>query len=111
MRSVSGLLDSARTILDTAADAERTGAEPTDWTIFFGPDGNLEMIAGLDNSLDSLTWSRGARMAWQVRHLNGGIQVEGRAARERCRLGADSPQLAAHMLLGTTGLYELRTAA
>ena len=59
MRSVNGLLNNARTILDTAVDAERAGAEPTDWTIFVGPDGGLEMIAGLDNSLESLTWSRG----------------------------------------------------
>jgi hypothetical protein len=36
-------------------DAGRNGLEPTDWTIFFGPEGGLEMIAGTETPLDSLT--------------------------------------------------------
>ena len=97
--------------MDTAADAERIGVQPSDWTIFFGPDGGLEMIAGVDTPLDSLTWSRGARMAWQVRHKEGGVRVEGLAARERCRFELESPRHAARILLGTTGMYQLTPAA
>jgi len=108
---VNGLIDNARKILDTAMDAERNGVEPTDWTIFIGPEGGLEMIAGTDTPLDSLTWSRGARMAWQVKHQAGGVRVEGRAAHERCQFELGAPQNAARMLLGTSGLYQLVPAA
>lgn len=97
--------------MDTAVDAERTGIDPSDWTIFIGPDGGLEMIAGVENPLDSLAWSRGARMAWQVKHPDGGVRVEGLAARERCRLESESPRQTARMLLGTTGMYQLASAA
>ncbi len=96
--------------MNTAVDAERTGVDSSDWTIFIGPDGGLEMIAGVDNSLDSLTWSRGARMAWQVSHLGGGVRVEGRAASERCRLETESPRQAARMLLNTAATYQFASA-
>jgi hypothetical protein len=112
---VSGLIENAQRILDTAADAERigltSGMDPSDWTIFIGPEGGLEMIAGAENPLDSLAWSRGARMAWQVTHLGGGVRVEGLAARERCKLELESPRQAASMLLGGAGLYQLAAAA
>jgi hypothetical protein len=104
---VNGLIDNARKILDTAMDAGRNGLEPTDWTIFFGPEGGLEMIAGTETPLDSLTWTRGARMAWQVKHLGGGVRVEGRAASERCQFELGAPQHAARMLLGNSGMYQL----
>ena len=109
---MSGLIENARKIMDTAVDAERTGVDPSDWTIFFGPDGGLQMIAGSDTPLDSLAWSRGARMAWQVRHLGGGVRVEGLAARERCQFEIKSPRhTAAQMLLGAAGMYQLAPAA
>ena len=105
--------------MDTAVDAEQFGMEPSDWTIFFGPDGGLEMIKGTDAPLESLTWSRGARMAWQVKHGSGGVCVEGRAMRETCRFELDTevsaaqarPQVTPQMLLGTTSLYQLVQAA
>jgi hypothetical protein len=97
--------------MDTAVDSERMGIEPSDWTIFIGPEGGLEMIAGVEHPLDSLTWSRGARMAWQVSHLGGAVRVEGVAARERCRFELASPRQAARMLLGTAGMYQLASAA
>lgn len=108
---MSGLIENARKILDAAVDAERAGIDPSDWTIFFGPDGGLEMIAGSDTPLDSLGWSRGASMAWQVKHLGGGVRVEGRAAREHCRLENNAAQGAAQMLLARAGLYQLIPAA
>jgi hypothetical protein len=108
---VNGLLDNARKIMDTAIDSERNGLDPTDWTIFFGPEGGLEMIAGTDTPLDSLAWSRGASMAWQVKHQAGGVRVEGRAARERCQFELGAPQQAARMLLGNSGMFQLIPAA
>ncbi len=97
--------------MDTAVDAQRAGMAPSDWTIFFGPDGGLEMIAGSDTPLDSLAWSRGASMAWQVKHRGGGVRVEGRATSECCRLENGAAQSAARMLLARAGLYELIPAA
>lgn len=110
MRFVNGLTENAQRILDTAVDAQRIGGEASDWTIFIGPEGGLEMIAGVDNPLDSLAWSRGARMAWQVRHEDGGVYVEGCAARERCKLELAPPQRVARMLLGGMGMYQLAAA-
>jgi hypothetical protein len=69
------------------------------------------MIAGVENPLDSLAWGRGARMAWQVRYLDGGVRVEGLAASERCKLELEFPRQAAWMLLGGTGMYQLAPAA
>ena len=110
---VSRLVDNARRILDTAFDAGENGLETSDWTIFFGPEGGLEMIAGTDMPLDSLAWSHGARMVWQVKHERGGVSVEGRAGAggERCRLEMGSPRETARMLLGSGGLYQLIPAA
>lgn len=111
MRSVNELLENARRIMDTAVEAERTGIDPTDWTIFIGREGGLEMIAGHDNPLESLAWSRGARMAWQISHLSGIVRVEGLADHERCKLEIAPPRQTARMLLGVTGMYQLSLAA
>jgi hypothetical protein len=69
---VQALIENARRILDTAVEAEQSGQSASDWTFFVGPEGGLEIIAGSETPLDSLTWSRGARMAWQLRHDGGG---------------------------------------
>jgi hypothetical protein len=108
---MGGLVENARTIMETAVDADHLGIEPSDWTIFIGPEGGLQMIAGADTPLDSLAWSRGARMAWQVKRLGGNVRVEGMAARERCQLQIESPRQTARMLLGTVGMYQLVPAA
>jgi len=108
---VQSLIENARRILDTAVEAQHSGQDASDWTIFVGPEGGLEMIAGAETPLDSLTWSRGARMAWQLRHADGGIRVEGRSPFERCRLETEAPSRAAHMLLGSGRLYQLVAAA
>lgn len=93
--------------MDTAVDAARLSVDPSDWTIFFGPDGDLEMVAGADTPLESLAWSRGASMAWQVKHQGGGVHIEGRATRECCRLVSGGSQEAARTLLATTSLHQL----
>ena len=104
---VGELTENARKIIDIAVDAERAGMEPTDWTIFFGPGGGLEMVAGSEMPLDSLAWSRGARMAWQVTHTSGGIRVDGRELAERCRLVAESAPRTVRTLVASGRLYEL----
>jgi len=108
---VHSLIENARRILDTAIEAGQSGLDASDWTIFVGPEGGLEMIAGAETPLDSLTWSRGARMAWQLRHNGDAIRVEGRSPLERCRLETESPSRAARMLLGSGRLYQLVAAA
>jgi len=108
---VQALIDNAQRILDTAVEAERSGLDSSDWTIFVGPEGGLEMIAGSDTPLDSLTWSRGARMAWQLSHGRDGIRVDGRSPLRRCRLETKPPARAARMLLGSGCFYQLVPAA
>ena len=104
---MQSLLENARRILDTAVEASRARADASDWTFFVGPEGRLELIAGAELPLDSLTWSHGARMAWQLRHSPEGIHVEGRSGMQRCRLEADSPDRAARALLGSGCCYQL----
>jgi len=108
---VQALIENAQRILDTAVEARHNGLDSSDWTIFVGPEGGLEMIAGSDTPLDSLTWSRGARMSWQLRHGRDGIRVEGRSTVERCRLETEPPARAARLLLGSGRLYQLVPAA
>ena len=108
---VQSLIENARRILDTAVEAEQSGQGTADWTFFVGPEGGLEIIAGAETPLDSLTWSRGARMAWQLRHAGDGICVEGRSPFERCRLETDAPARAARILLGSGPLYQFANAA
>jgi len=69
------------------------------------------MIAGAEMPLDSLTWSRGARMAWQLRHAGDEICVEGLSPLERCRLETNAPSRAARVLLGSGPLYQFANVA
>jgi hypothetical protein len=108
---VQALIENARRILDTAVEADRSGRDASDWTFFVGPEGGLEIIAGAEVLLDSLTWRRGARMAWQLRHAGDGIRVEGRSPFERCRLETDAPSRAGRMLLGSGPLYQFADVA
>ena len=108
---MQALIENARRILDTAVEAEQSGQSASDWTFFVGPEGGLEIIAGTETPLDSLTWSRGARMAWQLRHDGGGIRVEGRSLLEHCRLETEAPSRAARLLLGCGPLYQFAPAA
>ena len=108
---MQALIENAQRILDTAVEAQHSGLDSSDWTIFVGPEGGLEMIAGSETSLDSLTWSRGARMAWQLRHGRDGIRVEGRSTIQRCRLETEPPARAARLLLGAGHMYQIVPAA
>ena len=108
---MQALIENAQRILDTAVEARRNGLDSSDWTIFIGPEGGLEMIAGSDTPLDSLTWRRGARMSWQLRHGQDGIRVDGHSTVERCHLETEPPARAARLLLGSGCFYQLVPAA
>ncbi len=105
--SVTGLLDNARRILETAVRCTEPGPGSEDWTVFVGPHGGLQMIAGSGHSLESLRWSQGAISAWRVSRSDGQVRVEGREGRHTCLL--ESPVGNGHIqrLLSDVRLYEL----
>lgn len=110
MGSVDALLSNARRLLDTAADSVACGLGGGDWTVFIGPEGGLQMIAGRETALDSLAWSHGATAAWQVSRSGGRVRVEGQCSRERCLLEARVPDGITRRLLNDTRMYEVRAA-
>jgi hypothetical protein len=105
MQFVDHLLTNANRIFSTALEADQAGLVSTDWTIFVDAGGGLRMIAGAERSLDSLAWSDGAPMAWQLTRPNGTVRVEGRSGTKRCRLESESPRRVAQLLLGTCATY------
>ena len=91
MSLVQSLIENARRILDTAVEAKQSGQNASDWTFFVGPEGGLEIIAGAETPLDSLTWSRGASMAWQLRPHSARLRTP--LSVRRRGLNRTSPQL------------------
>jgi hypothetical protein len=104
---VNALLDNANRLLETAADCCAAGMDSSDWTIYFGPQGGLQMVAGADQSLESLAWTRGALSAWHVIRSHDKVRVEGRHGHQRCLLEAPAPQRHLRQLLSDVRLYEL----
>ncbi len=103
--TVNTLSSETRTLLAAAADCAAAG-EPSDWTVFYGPQGGLQMVLGAEESLESLSWTRGASRAWRITHGNTRVQVEGRAGAERCCLEAPRAVKAA-AILNQTRMYAL----
>lgn len=101
---VNALLGNAAKLLETASSCSSADPSPNDWTIFIGPEGGLQMVAGAVQSLESLSWTCGARTAWQVSHRASSVRVEGWHAGQRCIL--ESPKPAAR-LVADLRLYEL----
>lgn len=91
----------------TMREAVASGPAEEQWTVYVDPTGTMQMIAGDCGSLDSLSWTRGARMAWQVRREHGRITVEGRDGARRCRLDEPAPRMAGLRLLSDTRSYVL----
>ena len=108
---MQSLIENANRILATAMEAEQSGLATSDWTIFVGPEGGLQLIAGTENPLDSLTWSRGAQAAWQVTRANGAVRVDGRSMQQRCRIESETPRKVAQLMLGAAHYYEMASAA
>lgn len=100
-RFVSRLLDNARGLLESAAEAAAAGCETGEYTIYVGPQGGLEMVVESDSSLESYTWNRGATAAWRITRRGGAVRVEGVSGEERCRLERSvSADLARRILSG-----------
>lgn len=101
------LLDNTARLLETASCCANAGLPASDWTLFIGPEGGLQMVAGAAQSLESLVWSRGARSAWQVLHGESSVRVEGWQGGQHCILESPRPGSAATRLLANQRLYEL----
>lgn len=102
--TVNHLVDNAARLLETASTCSSTQPSPTDWTVFIGPEGGLQMVAGSVQSLAALAWTRGARSAWQVSHHPASVRVEGWHDGQRCLLETPKP---APRLVADLRLYEL----
>lgn len=107
---VDALLSNARTLLETATGSVELGLGGGDWTVFYGPQGGLQMIAGRDAALASLEWSHGATAAWQVSRSGGRVRVEGHSGDERCLLESHAREGMTRRLLNDWRLYQLRAA-
>jgi hypothetical protein len=101
------MMDNAARLLESAANVAEAGMGGGDWTVFIGPEGGVQMVAGAAESLESLVWSRGARAAWQIVNRGGSVRVEGWEAGQRCMLEAPKAGRRAERLLGDLRLYEL----
>ena len=110
MGSVDALLNNARKLLETATDSVECGLGGGDWMVFYGPEGGLQMIAGNDQELASLEWSRGATAAWQVSRSGGRVRVEGHSGDERCLLESRAKDGIARCLLNDWRMYEVQAA-
>jgi hypothetical protein len=102
---VDNLLRNAGTMMETFRDAAQAGLTTDDWTVFVTPEGGLQMIAGYEGSLESLTWSRGARTAWRATRRGSCIAVEAQGPSGRCLLEERLPGEQARSLLSDMRLY------
>lgn len=110
MGLVDTLLSNAQKLLETATDAVECGLGGGDWTVFIGPQGGLQMIAGSSIKLDALEWSHGATASWQVSRSGGRVRVEGQSRQERCLLESRANDGVTRRLLNDWRMYEVRAA-
>lgn len=99
------LIGQAAQLMEAALAAARAGGSDDGWTVFLGPEGGFQMIAGAEMEPAALAWWRGARAVWQVRRQGGRIRVEGWAGGQRCLLEAPAPQRAVAALISEQRLY------
>lgn len=104
---MNALLHQAQKLLETAATSAEAGLCGGDWTIFYGPEGGLQMIAGSEHRLDSLAYSHGAVSAWQISRHGGRVRVDGCSGGSSCRLETQAPDGAVRRLLNNSCLYQL----
>lgn len=100
-------MHNAARLLETASSASDAGLAGSDWTVFIGPEGGVQMVAGATESLESLAWSRGARSAWQILNRETSVRVEGWQGGRRCMLESPKTGCSTDRLLGNLRLYEL----
>lgn len=99
------LYGQAAQLMEAALAAAGAGGSEDGWTVFIGPEGGWQMIAGAEMEPAALVWSRGARAVWRVRREGGRIRVEGWAGGQRCLLEAPAPHRAAATLVSEQRLY------
>lgn len=99
------LFERASQLMEAAQAAARAGGSEEGWTVFLGPEGGWQMIAGTAHEPAGLVWARGAQAVWRVWRAGARIRVEGWAGGERCVLESPAPGRAAQALLGEQRLY------
>ncbi len=104
---MTSLLHNAKTLLETAAGSVEAGLEAGEWTFFVGPEGGLQMIAGAEHALASLTSDRGATAAWRVSRERGRVRVEGLSGSDRCMLESRPSNGAMRRVVSDLRLYEM----
>ncbi len=104
---MTSLLHNAKQLLETAAGSVEAGLDTGDWTVFFGPQGGLQMVAGADHALASLSADRGASAAWRVSRQSGTVRVEGLAGTDHCVLESRPRAATLRRLVSDVRLYEL----
>lgn len=102
---MDALLENSRRLLATMRDSIAAGSTEEEWTVFVTHDGQMQMIAGECGSLESLSWTRGARMAWRATHRYGRIVVESRDGARTCRLEECIPKAPVASLVADTRRY------
>lgn len=104
---MTSLLQNAKELLETAAKSVEAGLDTGDWTVFIGPEGGLQLIAGSEHALDSLTADRGASAAWRISRQTGSVRVEGLAGTDHCVLESRPKTATLRRLVSDVRLYEL----
>ncbi|MBI5280480.1 MAG: hypothetical protein HY858_02270 [Candidatus Solibacter usitatus] len=104
---MDGLIESARGLLEAATDSVEAGLGTGDWTIFVGPEGGMQMIAGGEGPPEHLHWSHGARSAWRVSRQGAKVRVEGSSGKQRCMLESAARDGVVRRLLDDVRLYEM----
>lgn len=95
----------AAQLMEAAQAAARAGGSEEGWTVFVGPEGGWQMIAGVEHDPAALAWARGAHAVWRVRRLAGRIRVEGWAGGHHCVLESPAPGQAVAGLVGNQRMY------
>lgn len=108
---MSRFLENAQRIFQTAEEAALAGLQPSEMTIFIGPEGGIQMISGTEWSLESLAWARGAQMAYRVSQQNHTVTVVGRAGSRTCLFRAETSNGTARQLLSSQALYSVAPKA
>jgi len=78
--------EQAQSLLDAALTAVERGESCQEMTVLIGRDGEIQMCADSDWTLDSLMLDRGARTGYRVSPGRGSVRVEGREGLRRCLL-------------------------
>jgi len=99
------LLEQAAHLIETAQACAAAGGGGEGWTVFTGPEGGWQIIAGTEHAPAALAWWRGAQAVWQVRRCGPMVRVEGWAEGRRCLVEAPAAGQSLHALVADQRLY------